>query len=176
MCDLVRTASDAAIRRLSVHEAGTANGGASAGGNSICLSPYPWWINRHPRHADLKVMIFFILVLNTALKYRADGVDGPQEMERNLAAARHSWARQHAWLWLTFFSFPVGHPPHPPCTLHFYHASPVARSCCDIAGSSSNWTPASSTTSTDLVLIPMRVSLVRSCQESCYTSMLPCNL
>ena len=47
--------------------------------------------------------------------YRADGVEGPQEMERNEAAARHSWARQHAWLLLTFFPFPVGHPPHPPC-------------------------------------------------------------
>ena len=47
--------------------------------------------------------------------YRADGMDGPQEMERNLAAARHSWARQHAWLLLNFFPFPVGHPPHPPC-------------------------------------------------------------
>ena len=43
-------------------------------------------------------------------------MDGPQEMERNLAAARHSWARQHAWLLLNFFPFPVGHPPHPPCT------------------------------------------------------------
>ena len=31
-------------------------------------------------------------------KYRADGVDGPPEMERSSAAARNSWARQHAWL------------------------------------------------------------------------------
>ena len=31
-------------------------------------------------------------------------------------AAQHSWARQHAWLSLSFFPFPVGHPPHPPCT------------------------------------------------------------
>ena len=35
-------------------------------------------------------------------QYRADGVDGRQEMERNLAAARHSWARQQAWLLLSF--------------------------------------------------------------------------
>ena len=38
-------------------------------------------------------------------------------MERNSAGARHSWARQHAWLLLNFFQFPVGHPPHPPCSL-----------------------------------------------------------
>ena len=35
---------------------------------------------------------------NLISNYRADGVDGPQEMEINLAGARHSWARQHAWL------------------------------------------------------------------------------
>ena len=29
-------------------------------------------------------------------------------MERNEAAARHSWAWQHAWLLLHFFPFPVG--------------------------------------------------------------------
>ena len=33
---------------------------------------------------------------------------GPQEMERNQAAARHRWARQHAWQLLSFFPFPVG--------------------------------------------------------------------
>ena len=48
--------------------------------------------------------------------YRADGVDGPQEMEKNEAVVRHSWARQHAWLLLTFFPFPMGHPANPPCT------------------------------------------------------------
>ena len=37
-------------------------------------------------------------------------------MEWSLVAARHSWARQHAWLLLSFFPFPVRHPPHPPCT------------------------------------------------------------
>ena len=35
---------------------------------------------------------------------------------KDLAAARLSWARQHAWLLLILFPFPVGHPPHPPCT------------------------------------------------------------
>ena len=49
--------------------------------------------------------------------YRADGVDGPQEIERNKAAARHSWVRQNTWLLLSFFASPVRHPPHPPCTL-----------------------------------------------------------
>ena len=43
--------------------------------------------------------------------------DCPQEMERNYAAARHSWARQHAWLLLSFFPFPVGHPMSAGCTL-----------------------------------------------------------
>ena len=37
------------------------------------------------------------------------------EMERNKAAASHSWARQHAWRLLSFFPFPLGRPPHPPC-------------------------------------------------------------
>ena len=36
---------------------------------------------------------------------------------KDLAAARLSWARQHAWLLLILFPFPVGHPPHPPCSL-----------------------------------------------------------
>ena len=37
-------------------------------------------------------------------------------MERNQAAARHSWARQHAWMLLRFFPFPVGHPEHEHCS------------------------------------------------------------
>ena len=40
---------------------------------------------------------------------------GPQDMERKQAAALHSWARQHAWLLLNFFPFPVGHPEHEHC-------------------------------------------------------------
>ena len=37
-------------------------------------------------------------------------------MERNIAAARHSWARQHAGQLLSFFLFPVGHPMSAGCT------------------------------------------------------------
>ena len=44
--------------------------------------------------------------------YSARAQDGPQEMDRNWAAARHSWARQHDWLLLKLFPFPVGHPEH----------------------------------------------------------------
>ena len=44
--------------------------------------------------------------------YSARAQDCPQEMERNEAAPRHSWARQHAWLLLSFFPFPVVHPEH----------------------------------------------------------------
>ena len=48
--------------------------------------------------------------------YSARAQDGPQDMERKQAAARHSWARQHAWMLLSFFPFPVGHPEHEHCT------------------------------------------------------------
>ena len=37
-------------------------------------------------------------------------------MERNSAAARHSWARQHAWLLLHFLPFPVGQTIYAHCT------------------------------------------------------------
>ena len=37
-------------------------------------------------------------------------------MERIKAAARHSWARHHAWLLLSAFPFPVGHPMSAGCT------------------------------------------------------------
>ena len=37
-------------------------------------------------------------------------------MERNSAAARHSWARQHAWLLLNFLPFPVGQTIYAHCT------------------------------------------------------------
>ena len=36
-------------------------------------------------------------------------------MERNSAAARHSWARQHAWLLLNFPPFPVGQTIYAHC-------------------------------------------------------------
>ena len=37
-------------------------------------------------------------------------------MERNSAAARHSWARQHAWLLLNFLPFPVGQTIYAHCS------------------------------------------------------------
>ena len=37
-------------------------------------------------------------------------------MERNQAAARHSWAGQHAWLLLNFFPMPVGQTIYAHCT------------------------------------------------------------
>ena len=40
----------------------------------------------------------------------------PLLRQRNEAAARHSWARQHAWLLLCFFPFPVDHPVAHPVT------------------------------------------------------------
>ena len=50
--------------------------------------------------------------------YRVDGVDVAQETERNEAAARQSWARQHAWLLLSFSLVPLRHPLHPLYTLN----------------------------------------------------------
>ena len=47
--------------------------------------------------------------------YRVDGVDVAQETERNEAAARHSWARQHTWLLLRFSPFLERHTLHPLC-------------------------------------------------------------
>ena len=49
--------------------------------------------------------------------YSARAQDGPQDMERNKAAARHRWTRQHAWLLLSFFPFHVRHPVAAPGTL-----------------------------------------------------------
>ena len=40
-------------------------------------------------------------------------MDVAQETERNEAAARHSWARQHTWLLLSFSLFTVRHKLHP---------------------------------------------------------------
>ena len=55
---------------------------------------------------------------STVLSYRVDGVDVAEETERNEAAARQSWGRQHTWLLLSFSPFPVRHPLHPLCTLN----------------------------------------------------------
>ena len=38
-------------------------------------------------------------------------MDGPQEMERNKATAKHVAWSNCTWLLLSFFPFPVGHPP-----------------------------------------------------------------
>ena len=42
-------------------------------------------------------------------------MDGQQEMERKQATAKHVAWPSCAWQLLSFFPFPVGHPPHPPC-------------------------------------------------------------
>ena len=47
--------------------------------------------------------------------YRADGVDGQLEMERNKATAKHVAWPSCAWLLLSFFPYPVGHPEHEHC-------------------------------------------------------------
>ena len=44
-------------------------------------------------------------------------------MEINSAAARHSWARQHAWVQLSFFPFPVGQTIYAHCNLHSLYLS-----------------------------------------------------
>ena len=50
------------------------------------------------------------------LKYSARAQDGSQEMERNEATAKHVAWPSCAWLQLTFFPYPVGHPEHEHCT------------------------------------------------------------
>ena len=42
--------------------------------------------------------------------------DGPQEMERNKATAKHVAWPSCAWVRLSFFPFPVGHPMSPDCS------------------------------------------------------------
>ena len=52
--------------------------------------------------------------------YSARAQDGPQEMQRNLATAKHvAWPRC-AWLLLSFFPYPVGHPEHEHCMKFIY--------------------------------------------------------
>ena len=48
--------------------------------------------------------------------YRVDGVDVPQERERNYATAKYVAWPSSAWLLLSFFLFPVRHPLNPLCT------------------------------------------------------------
>ena len=55
---------------------------------------------------------FLILRQQPRIGYSACGQDGPQEMERNEAAAKHIVWASCAWLQFSFFPFPVGHPVH----------------------------------------------------------------
>ena len=54
------------------------------------------------RSLCVKVTIY---LNGNSLMYSARAQDDPQVMERNQAAARHSWARQHAWLLLFSLRF-----------------------------------------------------------------------
>ena len=47
--------------------------------------------------------------------YSACAQDDPQEMERNKAKAKHVAWPSCAWLLLSLFPFPVGHPVHEHC-------------------------------------------------------------
>ena len=51
--------------------------------------------------------------------YSAHAQDGPQEMERNQSTAKHVVWPSCAWVLLSFFPYPVGHPEHEHCT-YFY--------------------------------------------------------
>ena len=50
-------------------------------------------------------------------------------MERNQATARHSWARQQAWLLLSFFPFPLGYPMSAGCTFDHIFKHPTFLTC-----------------------------------------------
>ena len=50
-------------------------------------------------------------------QYSARAQDGPQEMERNEATAKHFAWPSCAWLLLSFFTYPLGHPEHEHCTV-----------------------------------------------------------
>ena len=51
------------------------------------------------------------------IAYSARAQAGPQEMERNEATAKHVAWPSCAWLLLSFFPYPVGHPEHEHCTV-----------------------------------------------------------
>ena len=57
-------------------------------------------------------MVFVGLI---ALFYSARAQDGPQEMERNEATAKHVAWPSCSWLLLSFFPYPVGHTEHVHC-------------------------------------------------------------
>ena len=48
--------------------------------------------------------------------YSARAQDGPQEMERSLATAKHVAWPTCGWLLLSFFPFPVDYPEHEHCS------------------------------------------------------------
>ena len=57
-------------------------------------------------------------LLNNLIRIHSDSAqDGPQEMERNQATAKHVVWHSCAWVLLSFFPYPVGHPEHEHCTL-----------------------------------------------------------
>ena len=58
----------------------------------------------------------YLWTLQADLLYSARAQGGPQEMERNEATAKHIAWPSCAWLLLTFFPYPVGHPDHVHCT------------------------------------------------------------
>ena len=43
--------------------------------------------------------------------------DGTQEMERNQAKAKHVACTSCAWILLSFFPYPLGHPEHEHCSI-----------------------------------------------------------
>ena len=45
----------------------------------------------------------------------------PTRVNGRTATELHSWARQHAWLLLKLFPFPVGHPEHELCSQYRRH-------------------------------------------------------
>ena len=53
--------------------------------------------------------------LRGEIEYSARAQDGPQEMERNEATAKHDAWPSCAWLLLSFFPYPVGHPEQEQC-------------------------------------------------------------
>ena len=68
---------------------------------------------RHPRGCNRSWKE--IIPWKSSVHYSARAQDGPQEMERNEAAAKHVACPSCAWLLLNFFPYHVGHPEHKHC-------------------------------------------------------------
>ena len=58
---------------------------------------------------------WYCAALGATEMYSLRAQDGPQEMERNEATAKHVACPNCAWLLLSFFPLPVGHPEHGHC-------------------------------------------------------------